>query len=55
MALRWSAAVAPHAPMSDVVALVVVPVALIAAVLLACHLPAQRASRLDPAQVLRGE
>jgi hypothetical protein len=53
--LRWSAVVAPYVPTLDVVSLVVAPLALVAAVLIACAIPAWRAAHLDPARILRGD
>ena len=54
MALRSTAGMFPWIPRMDVLSFVSVPLCLGAVILAACLLPARRASRVDPAQVLRG-
>ena len=55
IALRASAAVIRGLPVFDAVAFVTIPAVLVVVALLACLSPALRASRLDPAQVMRSE
>jgi putative ABC transport system permease protein len=54
VALKLTAGMVPGLPRSDPAALVVVPAALALTVLAACWLPARRAARVDPVEVLRG-
>lgn len=51
--LRATAGLLPQLPTADGVSFVTVPVILAAMVVLACVVPALRAARVDPAQVLR--
>ena len=55
LALRATAGVLPDVPVVDVVSFVLVPLALGAIIATACLIPARRATRVDPARVLRGE
>jgi hypothetical protein len=52
-ALRLTAGLIPDLPAFDAVTFVLVPALLTLVVLAACYLPARRASRVDPAEVLR--
>jgi predicted permease len=52
--VRLSAGLAPGLPFVDMVAMVSVPAVLTIVILTACYLPARRASRVDPIDVLRG-
>jgi ABC-type antimicrobial peptide transport system permease subunit len=53
LALRLTAGLIPDLPTVDVLAFVAVPAALTLVVLAACYVPARRAARVDPAEVLR--
>jgi putative ABC transport system permease protein len=53
VALRWSAGIVPDVPVMDVVSFTVVPAVLAGVVIAASVVPARRAARVDPAQVLR--
>ena len=53
LALRLTAGLIPDLPTVDVLAFVAVPAALVLVVLAACYVPARRAARVDPAEVLR--
>ena len=53
LALRLTAGLIPDLPTVDVLAFVGVPAALTLVVLAACYIPARRAARVDPADVLR--
>jgi putative ABC transport system permease protein len=53
-ALRFTVGLIPGLPLVDGVAFVVVPVILAVVVLTACYLPARRAARVNPIEVLRG-
>jgi putative ABC transport system permease protein len=55
IALRAASGVVRGLPTFDVAMFVVVPLALMLVALAACLSPALRASRIDPAQVIRGE
>ena len=55
IALRAASTVVRGLPTFDAVVFVTVPLALVLVVLVACLSPALRASRIDPAQVIRGE
>jgi ABC-type antimicrobial peptide transport system permease subunit len=52
-ALRYSAHIAEGLPTADWLVFAAVPLALGAAVLVACYLPARRAGRVDPVETLR--
>lgn len=53
-ALRFTVGLIPGLPLVDGVAFVVVPAILALVVLAACYLPARRAARVSPIEVLRG-
>jgi ABC-type lipoprotein release transport system permease subunit len=55
IALRMASNVVRSLPTFDTAVFVAVPPALVVVVLVACLFPALRASRIDPAQVIRGE
>jgi ABC-type lipoprotein release transport system permease subunit len=55
IALRAASNVMPGLPTFDAAIFGTVPLALVLVVLAACLSPALRASRVDPAQVIRGE
>lgn len=55
IALRAAANVVRGLPTFDAAVFVAVPLALVLVALVACLSPALRASRIDPAQVIRGE
>jgi putative ABC transport system permease protein len=55
VALRVASSVVRGLPTFDAVVFITVPFALVLVVLVACLSPALRASRIDPAQVIRGE
>ena len=54
LSLKWAAGMVPGLPAGDALSYAAVSVALSAIVAAACLLPAYRASRVDPAKVLRG-
>jgi putative ABC transport system permease protein len=54
LSLRLTAGTVVDVPMFDPVSFIAMPMALAAVVVTACLLPARRAARVDPAQVLRG-
>jgi len=53
VAVRIAASLTPGLPSSDLIGFAIAPLALTAVVLIACYLPARRAARVDPADVLR--
>jgi putative ABC transport system permease protein len=55
IALRWASGVIPSVPRGDISTYLAMTLALGAIVLAACLIPAMRASRVDPAEVLRAQ
>jgi ABC-type antimicrobial peptide transport system permease subunit len=54
IALRLTSSLVGQVPTTDIATFTVVPLLTVMVILLACYVPAQRASRVEPAVVLRG-